>query len=454
MLSREEDVEAHALRRQGWSITKIAAHLGRDRKTIRGYLNGERAPGERARAGPDVFSPFADYCRIRLADDPHLWATTLFDEVVALGYCGAYPSFTRAVRARALRPHCEACAGSRGRDAAIIEHPPGLETQWDWLELPDPPKAWGFGATAHLLVGALSHSSKWRGWLAEAEDQAHLVEGLHAISGGLGGLTRRWRFDRMATVCHPESGRITASFAAVAKHYGVGVDICPARHGNRKGVVEKGNHSLAQRWWRTLPEELSAAQAQTHLDAFCVRVGDGRKRMRERQATTVGALAATEKLRALPDQAYPVTLEVTRVVSAQALVAFRGNFYSIGPGMADTGVLVRHRIGGASLDIVTERGIVLAHHHREPDGAGVIARHDEHVAALETAVLAGFSDRPRCARKVRRPPSATALAAAELLRGRPASSAGERVVIDFTAYVTAANAATTTTNNPSPRKEN
>ena len=57
----------------------------------------------------------------------------------------------------------------------------------------------------------------------------------------------------MATVCHPGSGRLTATFAGLAKYYGVGVDICPSRHGNRKGVVEKANHSAAQRWWRTLP---------------------------------------------------------------------------------------------------------------------------------------------------------------------------------------------------------
>jgi hypothetical protein len=42
----------------------------------------------------------------------------------------------------------------------------------------------------------------------------------------------------MATVCQPATGRLQASFAAVAKHYGVAIDICPARHGNRKGVVE------------------------------------------------------------------------------------------------------------------------------------------------------------------------------------------------------------------------
>lgn len=35
MISQEEDVEASALRRQGWSISAIARHQGRDRKTVR-----------------------------------------------------------------------------------------------------------------------------------------------------------------------------------------------------------------------------------------------------------------------------------------------------------------------------------------------------------------------------------------------------------------------------------
>ncbi len=37
MLTEEEDVEAHHLRNRGWSISAIARHLGRDRKTIRAY---------------------------------------------------------------------------------------------------------------------------------------------------------------------------------------------------------------------------------------------------------------------------------------------------------------------------------------------------------------------------------------------------------------------------------
>jgi hypothetical protein len=60
----------------------------------------------------------------------------------------------------------------------VIDHPPGAETQWDWLELPDPPAGWGWGTTANVLIGALLHSGRWRGWLAECTDQPHLAEGL------------------------------------------------------------------------------------------------------------------------------------------------------------------------------------------------------------------------------------------------------------------------------------
>jgi hypothetical protein len=59
MLSLEEDVQAQALRQQGWSISAIARHLGVDRKTVRAYLSGEREPGRRRRmvATPPVAPP-------------------------------------------------------------------------------------------------------------------------------------------------------------------------------------------------------------------------------------------------------------------------------------------------------------------------------------------------------------------------------------------------------------
>ena len=82
----------------------------------------------------------------------------------------------------------------------------------------------------------------------------------------------------MATVCDPGSGRVTASFAGVAKHYGVSVAICPPRRGNRMGVVEKVNYTAAQRWWRTLADEMTVEQAQADVDRFARVRGDTRLR--------------------------------------------------------------------------------------------------------------------------------------------------------------------------------
>ena len=69
MLTGEDDVEVHALRKRGWSISAIARHTGFDRKTVRAYLSGERTRGVRARPSPDPFEPFLDYVSARLRED-------------------------------------------------------------------------------------------------------------------------------------------------------------------------------------------------------------------------------------------------------------------------------------------------------------------------------------------------------------------------------------------------
>ena len=124
MLTQGEDVEVHALASRGWSVSAIARHLDRDRKTVRAYVRGERQPGVRASAAPDPLAPFAAYLAARFADDPHIWATALFDEVVPLGYGLSYVSFARQLRLAGLRPHCEPCAGVSG-PGHDRDRPPG-----------------------------------------------------------------------------------------------------------------------------------------------------------------------------------------------------------------------------------------------------------------------------------------------------------------------------------------
>jgi len=215
MFSVGEDVEADALFKRGWTVSAIARHLGRDRKTVRSYLLGERSPGARRRGKPDPLEEYRAYVAARFADDPHLWASALYDEVSALGYRPSYVSFARQVRLAGLRPHCEACSGVKGRETIEIDHPPGEEIQWDWFERRGAP----WGATVYGLLGTLSHSGRTRGFLSESMDQPHLIESMDAVMRRLGGTARKWRTDRLATVIVPGTADVQASFSPVAKHY-------------------------------------------------------------------------------------------------------------------------------------------------------------------------------------------------------------------------------------------
>jgi len=215
------------------------------------------------------------------------------------------------------------------------------------------------------------------------------------------------------------------------------VDVCPSRRGWRKGVVEKANHSAAQRWWRTLPDDVTPVQAQGRLDAWCAKHGDARRRVRDGQRATVGVLMAAEPLAPLPAVPFPAVIEDMRVVSAQALVSWHGNRYSVPPGHGGQQVTVRHQLGAVTLDVVTAAGTVLARHRREPDHAGAVVRDDGHVAALEKKVLAarGQAAGP-CHRKERRPPSAAALAGAAVIRGQ--AGAPGAPAADFAAWAAGA----------------
>lgn len=252
-----------------------------------------------------------------------------------------------------------------------------------------------------------------------------------------------WRFDRMATVCHPATGRLTGSFAGVAKHYGVQVAICPPRSGNRKGAVEKANHTAAQRWWRTLPDDITIEAAQLSLDAFCVRVVDARQRVIDGRRETVAGHASLERL-SVPPAPFPATLTVERKVSAQALVSFRGNRYSTAPEMVLNTVKVIWRLGSPLLDITTSSGIVIARHHLAPDGAGVVVRDHVHVTALDLAAMAGASSAAPHRRKQRIPPGAAAIAAATVLTGTTGAAAAGTVT-DLAAYARAAQGRNTLT---------
>jgi hypothetical protein len=396
-------------------------------------LEAKKQPGVRRRSEPGALERFAPYLAARFVDDPHVWASTLFDEVTELGYACSYPSFARQLRLAELRPHCEACSGVTGRDTIEIEHPPGDEIQWDWFERRKSP----WGGIGYVLLGTLPHSGRSRGVICAATDQAHLIEAMDGVMRRLGGTARHWRVDRMATVVVPATGDVQASFAPVAKFYGAVVVACPPRRGNRKGAVEAAVRFATGRWWRTLAAD-SPGAAQVSLDRFWSTTGDARLRnprgIEEPAAAdgrprwpTVGELAEAEPLLALPSAPFPATIEVIAPVDHRASVAFRGNRYSVLPGLQGATMTLRHRLGTTSLEVYSPAGTLVVAHRLAPAGSGEIVRTPEHKQALEKVVLGQFSNKKPCDRKENRPPGGAALAE----RARLLGGAGAEPVVDL-----------------------
>jgi transposase len=351
----------------------------------------------------------------RFEDDAHIEAMVLFRELVAAGFDRSYPTLVRELRRLELRPVCLVCEHRRGEQVTVeIEHPPGEEIQWDWLELHATP----WGEPAFVLLGALSHSGRFRGVVCEQMTFGHLAEAMHRVLVALGGTPRIWRTDRMATIVIANTDRLTVDAANAAKHYGVDIAVCPARRAQRKGVVEAAVKYTTKSWWRTAPVT-TMAEAQASLDRWSLQVADERKR----PGGTVGQLGAAEPLRALPHAAYPAVIAVERKASRSALVAFEANRYSVPPAHAGRTVTVHARVGEPVLRLLSAAGEIVATHRRATAGAGQTVRSAEHAAALQQAVLAAFTTGTACRRKANRPPGDTALAELARLKGIQPESA-------------------------------
>ena len=428
MLTQENDVEIHALAARGWNQSAISRHTGRDRKTVRKYLSAGEVVRERAAS---CLEPWRAYIAARFVEDPHLPAVTLLDELTDAGFDRSYPTLVRELRRTGLRPVCLVCQQRRGSAPTTeIDHPPGEEIQWDWLELPATP----WEQPAFVLVGALSHSGRFRAVFCEQMTFGHLAGAAHEILLGLGGTSLVWRVDRMTTAVIPNTDRLNPQFAQMAKHYGVDVAICPPHRPQRKGVVEAAIKFIGGRWWRTA-KAASIFEAQRSLDAFTINVSD----RRGRRGSTVGELGSAEPLRPLPALPFPAEIVVDRIASRSALVAFETNNYSVPPGYARQPLTLRARVGEPHLRIVTATGIKVATHRRAPAGAEQTIRSTEHQVQLERAVLDAFTTQTSCRRKLNRPPGNHALAELAKLHGQPPG--GVAPVVSLTDYAKLAEVA-------------
>ena len=360
-----------------WTRTRCIAGAGRSPRSPGTWDMTARPSAPTCPAGgspasavgiePDPFEPFAGYCRERLVEDPHLWATTLFDELLELGYDRSYPTFTRQLRARGLRPACEPCRPAKDRPVAVIEHPPGEESSVRLAGAARPTRAVGLGVEgvpAGRRFGALRAVARGAGRVHRpAAPDRRLAPGLRRAGWADPHLAVRPDGHRLPPGHRPDHRLVRRGRQAIT---GCRWRSARPRRGNRKGVVEKANHTAAQRWWRTLADECSPEQAQTSLGPVVSRCA----------ATPACARPATGRPPWPPSPRasrwscvpapFPAVLAVERIASAQALVAFRGNRYSVPPELARAQITVSHRLGATHIELATGGGIVIARHAARP----------------------------------------------------------------------------------------
>ncbi len=100
----DEDTRATIVRlsrAEGWPVGTIARHLGVHHGTVTRAL---RASGQERRPRAKLIDPFVDFVRERLEKAPDLPASTLWRQVVDLGYRGGEDHFRHGLRALGLRP--------------------------------------------------------------------------------------------------------------------------------------------------------------------------------------------------------------------------------------------------------------------------------------------------------------------------------------------------------------
>ncbi|MFH9349391.1 Mu transposase domain-containing protein [Kitasatospora sp. NPDC017646] len=377
------------------------------------YLRGERIPGIRI-PPQDGFLQFLPYCRQRLAEDPHLAATVLFDEIVDLGYSGGYSTFTGALRRHQARPRCRQCQDLAAAGNGQPAPGPGVgAVEFDWLRLPEPPPSWGYGPRAGLLVGSLTGAGADAGWgigrwavaLAEDQELPHLVEAVDIVLRRLGGTAGCWRFGPTPTVWCQRTDRVTPEFRQVAEHYGVHVECrLPA---DQRSYTRRTLDEALRSWWRGLPDDAGLRDAW-----------DGLARCAARLDARWGSTGTAAALRELPTP-YPVRVRARRTVTARGLVPFRGNFYTLPEHLVDAPVEVRRRLDQSHLSIATPAGAVIARCPLAPAEAGLtVVEHSSAITVLERHSAPVPADAPLCRRNTPRPPSPQALAEADALRTR------------------------------------
>jgi transposase len=387
MLTQEEFMDVLALRRQGLTISEIAAETGYHPATISKWLAAGGPPERRRPQAPPVIDErWAARISELLRPAPRLLATSVFEILRAEGFAGSYPSVAR---------HLSELRGPRFRAAPAasipIETAPGEECQFDFADVDDWTGRWGLGSV--VLFAAILCWSRWRlWWFTTSEDREHTFEGLVRFFEAVGGVPRVARTDRMGALGSSQGKRfrLHAPTLAFAQWHGCEIKGCLPGDAKRKGKVERPFRD-AKEGFLTELDALGPPSSLTELNERAAGWLDERVHARPHGTTGVAPVQRLEAERrllvALPRRRFDTAyVESRRVHVAVPMIEWRGVRYSVPPACLGQRVEVRQPVDGNTLEVRWGAQIVASHRLAS---AGVDTVWDAtHYTAAQTAALA------------------------------------------------------------------
>lgn len=372
MYRSEVWMNVKALRKQGLSYREIGRRLGIDRRTVKRLCECESQPRPKKRNRPSRLDPFKHIIDAWLERHPSLAATRIFERLCPLGYKGGYPTVKRYVRTK---------KEALSKMATVrFETLPGYQAQVDF----------GSERVTYLAGSALEHFfifqlgfSRYRAiYLCDDETRATLTSCLVRAFREIGGVPSELLLDNMKPVVRcPANARggvvFQEGWIAFCAHFGLISRACAPYRGQTKGKVERligiVKSELAGKVF--LDREHLRNELLQRTQGYCARIhGTTKMAPKDRLDLEMSYLSP------LPERPYPEDAPQLRKVSAEALISYEGNRYSVPARYA--GREVKVRASGEELLIFDRAGALLFSHVLREKGSGQTVMVPEHYTGV------------------------------------------------------------------------
>lgn len=395
MMNQETYVNIKDLREQGWTIAEIAEETGWHPATVSKYL--KQGPPPPRRSAPDaakvMTARWAERVATLIEEHPRLLGVSVWRCLQAEGFEGGYSTVTRELR-QIRGPRFSAAE----RVSVPIHTDPGEEAQFDFCNLDDWARRWGWSHPLRCFAMIMCWSRFRLWWFTTSEDRHHTFEGMARFFEHVGGIPAACRTDRMGALGSSQGRRFvlhppTIAFAA---HHGTKITSCKAGDAKRKGKVERPFRQLQA----TLLPELEAQGVPGSLEELNWRAAAWLDaNVHAIESRTTGARPADRAIMERPflsplpaDRFDTDYVETRRVHNIVPFISIDGARYSMPAETLGQRVEIRR---GVDCDVVEVRwaGRLVAT-HRLVAGRHVEVWDPAHRHAAETAAMTDRPQRP------------------------------------------------------------